>query len=142
MEEITEAEAGHPFNITTNTDPSNTGATERPNRLRSGILPSDQQNIYHWFDVAAFVLPPQFTFGNTPRNALHGPGRLDFDLAVHRQFDIGDRYHLTFRAEGFNAFNHPQFSNPNGTIGSALAGTISSTIVPQRQLQLGLRLAF
>lgn len=142
LEEITEAEAGHPFNITTNTDPSNTGATERPNRLRSGILPSDQQNIYHWFDVAAFVLPPQFTFGNTPRNALHGRGRLDFDLAVHRQFDIGDRYHLTFRAEGFNAFNHPQFSNPNGTIGSALAGTISSTIVPQRQLQLGLRLAF
>ena len=139
---VTEVEAGHPFNITTSTDPSNTGTTERPNRLRSGHLPADQRTINHWFDTAAFVLPAQFTFGNAPRNALHGPGRYNFDTAIHRQFAITERFRLTFRAEAFNAFNHPQFSNPNGTIGSALAGTINSTIVPQRQLQLGLRLAF
>src|SRR5207245_2090315 len=32
-----------------------------------------------------------------------------------------------FRAEFFNAFNHPQFDLPNATIGSAAAGVISST---------------
>jgi hypothetical protein len=139
---VTETESGHPFNITISTDASNTGATERPDRLRSGYLPSDQQTINRWFDPTAFVLPAQFTFGNTSRNALHGPGRLNFDIAIHRQFRIAERLRLTFRAEAFNAFNHPQFNNPNGTIGSALAGVISSTIVPQRQLQLGLRLTF
>jgi hypothetical protein len=142
LQGITEFETGRPFNITTSTDPSNTGTTARPDRLRSGYLPSDQQTINHWFDTSAFVLAPQYAFGNAARNALHGPGRANFDIALHRQFVIRERFRLTFRGEAFNAFNHPQFSNPNGTIGSALAGTITSTLVPQRQIQLGLRLAF
>ena len=128
--------------MTTSTDASNTGTTERPNRLRSGYLPAEQRTLNHWFDTAAFVLPAPFTFGNTPRNALHGPGRVNFDLAVHRQFAIRERFRLTFRAEAFNALNHPQFSNPNAVSGSTLAGVIGSTLVAQRQVQLGLRLAF
>src|SRR5207248_6031792 len=108
---LTEAEAGRPFNVTMSTDPSNTGTTERPNRVSSGYLPDSQRTLNRWFDITAFLLPAQFTFGNTPRNALHGPGRLNYDLAIHRQFAIRERFKLTFRAEAFNTFNHPQFSN-------------------------------
>jgi hypothetical protein len=139
---LTELETGRPFNLTTSRDPSNTGATSRPDRLRSGYLPSDQRTLDHWFDVAAFAIPADFTFGNAARNVLHGPGRVNFDLALHRDFRVRESLRLQFRAEMFNAFNHPQFSDPNGTIGSALAGVISGTITPQRQIQFGLRLAF
>jgi hypothetical protein len=142
VEGVAETETGRPFNVIMSTDASNTGATERPNRIASGYLPDNQRTINHWFDTAAFVAPAQYTFGNSPRNALHGPGRVNLDLAVHRQFAIRERIRLSFRAEAFNAANHPQFSNPNATIGNSLAGVISSTIVPQRQVQLGLRLTF
>src|SRR5207249_273258 len=43
-----EMETGRPFNITTATDASNTGATGRPDRLRAGVLSStivDQRQI-------------------------------------------------------------------------------------------------
>ncbi len=95
---VTEVEAGRPFNVTTSTDPSNTGTTGRPNRSASGYLPADQRTLNHWFDTAAFSLPAQFTFGNTPRNALHSPGRVNLDLAVHRQVAFRERFRLTFRA--------------------------------------------
>ena len=137
-----EMETGRPFNITTSTDASNTGATGRPNRLSSGVLPADQRTVSHYYDVAAFQLPAAFTFGNAPRNVGQGPGRVNLDISAHRQFTIRERASLQFRLELFNAFNHPQFGDPNGVIGTPLAGVISSTIVDQRQIQLGLRLAW
>jgi len=38
--------------------------------------------------------------------------------------------------------NHPQFGQPNGTIGNSAVGTITSIVGNPRQLQLALRLAF
>ncbi len=38
--------------------------------------------------------------------------------------------------------NHPNFSLPNGSIGSSPAGTITSTIGSQREFQLALRIAW
>jgi Carboxypeptidase regulatory-like domain/TonB dependent receptor len=42
----------------------------------------------------------------TGRNAFRGPGAWNFDSAVEKNFKITERYSLTFRAEGFNIFNH------------------------------------
>jgi hypothetical protein len=56
--------------------------------------------------------------------------------------------HLQFRVETFNLFNTPQFNNPNVSIGSAIAGTISSAGRPadfsrtSRQIQLALKFYF
>jgi hypothetical protein len=48
---------------------------------------------------------------------------------------------LTFRWEMFNSFNHTNFNNPNATIGSAPAGTISSSL-PARSMQFAMKLVF
>jgi hypothetical protein len=66
------------------------------------------------------------------------------DFALHRSFPIPVRegMGLEFRAEAYNLFNHPQFQFPGATIGTASAGVISATAVPNRILQMALRLSF
>lgn len=44
-----------------------------------------------------------------PRNFLRGFGAWQMDLAVRREFPIGERLKLQFRAEVFNILNHPNF---------------------------------
>ena len=84
----------------------------------------------------------QYTFGNSGRDILRGPGFHNFDLALSRNFSYRDLATAEFRAEAFNILNTPQFSLPNATLGQPTTGTISSVVNPQRQIQLALRLAF
>ena len=44
--------------------------------------------------------------------------------------------HIDFRAEAFNAFNTPQFGAPNANASSGSFGTISSTTLDNREVQL------
>jgi len=139
---ITSLQTGLPFTPTLSFDPSNTGTTARPNRIGEGSLPRDQRTISRWFDTGAFVAPASFTYGNSGRNFLRGPGQTNFDVGLSRHFRVTERLGLSFRAEAFNVLNTPQFGLPNATIGAANAGFIESVINPERQLQLALRLTF
>jgi hypothetical protein len=49
---------------------------------------------------------------------------------------------LQFRAEFFNLFNHPQFSNPANDAGSANFGQITSASVNPRLTQFALKYVF
>jgi Carboxypeptidase regulatory-like domain len=120
---------------------SSIAPTERPNLSGNPNLPTDQRTITHWFDVAAFSIPAEYTFGDAGTGILVGPGYFDTDLAIHRNFPIKERYKLTFRAEAFNTFNHANFTNPNATIGTTSAGFVSGTYTA-RQMQMALRLMF
>ncbi|HXB72562.1 MAG TPA: TonB-dependent receptor [Candidatus Acidoferrales bacterium] len=113
----------------------------RPDRIASGNLASGQ-NIKDWFDVTAFTTPAPFTYGNAGRDILFGPGRVNFDASLFKDFPIRETVKLQFRAESFNVFNTPQFGLPNGTIGNAQAPVISSIVGNPRQMQVALRLQF
>ncbi len=139
---LMELESGRVFNVTASRDSSNTGTTARPNRLRNGVLPRGERTLNRYFDVSAFEIAPDFGFGNSARNPLYGPGRVNFDLAVHRDFALAERARLQFRGELFNAFNTPQFGEPNAVIGNPLAGVIGGAISGPRQIQFGLKLVF
>jgi len=141
--------SGLPFTPTMQTSTLNTGTgSQFPNRIGSGKLPSSERSIDRWFDVAPFVAPPQFTFGNSGRNILRGPGTKQFDLSLFKSFPFAEKRRVEFRAEAFNALNTPQFNNPNASIGFSGAGKITSAGTPtvyqrtSRQIQLALKLYF
>jgi hypothetical protein len=139
---IFSAQGGQPFTVTLNTDPSATGTTARPNRIADGVLPAEQRSVKHWFNTAAFVAPACICFGNSGRGVVRGPGFMDLDLGITRNFHVNERFRLQFRAESFNLLNHPNLGLPNFNIGNPLAGTINTTINPERQNQFALKLYF
>jgi hypothetical protein len=135
-------QTGQPVNLSVAGNPANTTNPVRPNRLADGNRDRGSRTIDRWFDVSAFALPAPFTFGNAGRNILRTPGRVNLDLLIGRNFVFTERTRLEFRGEFYNATNTAQFGRPNAVIGSPQAGTITSTAVPNRQIQLGLRLVF
>jgi Carboxypeptidase regulatory-like domain len=85
-----------------------------------------------WFDGSMFSDEPIGTFGNAKRNFFHGPGFNYTNLNLAKNFPLGadsNRF-IQVRLEAFNAFNHANFSNPDGnfTDGPGQFGVIRSVI--------------
>ncbi|RXH58255.1 TonB-dependent receptor [Granulicella sibirica] len=82
-------------------------------------------------------------YGNAPRTSgCYGPGYLNSDLSLNKDFVITERIHAEFRAEALNAFNTPQFNGPTLAVDSSSHGQITSTLGFPRLIQLGGRLSF
>ena len=133
---------GIPFTPALNFDNANTGTTSRPDRIRDGAL--DNPTIDRFFDIDAFVFPAAFTFGNSGRNIVQGPGTNMVNFAVHRNFPLGssEASKIEFRFEAFNFFNRTHFDLPGLSIGNRNAGVIGRTSQDNRQLQFGLKFIF
>lgn len=56
--------------------------------------------------------------GMIGRNAFRGPGAWNLDTAVSKNFKLTERFGLTFRAEGFNIFNHHNMYTNTFLVGS------------------------
>jgi len=74
--------------------------------------------------AAHFVQVPLGTIGNAGRNILTGPGIIDFDFALFKQFHWADTKVLEFRWEVYNIFNHP---NPAFLLGNVFASNAQPT---------------
>jgi hypothetical protein len=138
--------SGFPFSPLMGYDPSNTGSNGllRTDRIANGNLPAGKRSPDLWFDINAFPVPTGYRFGNAGKNILDGPGEKTADLSVRKMFSLTERFNLEFRAEAFNGFNHAVFAQPDNYItdGPGAAGVITSTVIPQRQIQFGLKLHF
>jgi hypothetical protein len=92
----------------------------------------------------AYTGPTGFDIGS--RNNLRGPGWFNLDLGLGKTFPIwGDRVNAKFRADAFNALNHPSFNTPVDDITQASGvpfGTITGTASGARVLQVSLRIEF
>jgi hypothetical protein len=143
---IVSAQSGRPFTVALldQIDNSNTGmaslgfgANNRPDRLGSGVLGDPSPSA--WFDTGAFAFAPYGSFGNSGRNILNGPGYKDVSFSVLKKTKLNENVNVQFRAEFFNAFNHPNFDLPDNFLGSPTFGKIASAESPRR-IQFGLKL--
>jgi len=113
---------------------------QRPNRLASGEI--DSPTLDRWFDTSAFVVPANFTYGNSGVNILTGDMMRVYDFSILKNFQPTDGTRVQFRAEFFNLPNTPSFNNPSSNIESSQRGRVTSTRSQPRQIQFGLKFNF
>jgi hypothetical protein len=164
------ARSGFPFNaIVFGTSPAGFAVTTRPDLVPGQplwvaqpgapggkMLNSAMDPITGAF-TGAFLPPSTVRQGTEGRNDIAGFGLTQVDLSIGRKFPITERLNLQFRADAFNVFNHPNFSNPSGNFTSGAPTDLqAASMLNQglgglnplfqeggpRSLQLSLRLIF
>jgi hypothetical protein len=108
-----------------------------------------------WYDPASFVLSPEGTFGTVERNSMVTPHLQQIDASLAKNFRLPNGHRIQARIEAFNVLNHPTWGAPNGNILAGAAfpgapenaahqgfGVITSTALPMRQIQLGVKYSF
>ena len=147
--------SGTPFTVTS----SNT-SLNAPGNLQTADQVLDEVKILggtgpgqSYFDPLAFRSVTDVRYGNSGLNILRGPGVVNLDLGLFREFRVRD-VRVQFRAEAFNATNTPHFNNPGANVSSMRLnadGTVNSlggyteitgAKPDERQVRLGVRVAF
>jgi hypothetical protein len=133
---------GYPFHATPSINTLNSEwSSLRPDRIRDGNLPKDQRTRLRWFDTDAFAQPALYTFGNSGRNFLEGPGLRSIDAGLLKNIAFTESKSLQFRAEFFNLPNFVNWGFPGSSIGTPTYGQIWSAGT-SRDIQFGLKLLF
>ena len=114
---------------------------DRPNVILPGSVYPATRTVKEYFNPAAFAVQPAGTFGDLGRDALTGPGSIQFDAAFSRRFHLKERWSLDFRADFFNIMNHGNWSNPVTSNTSSTFGQITTFGSP-RIIQMALKLYF
>lgn len=149
---ITIAQAGSPVNsgngvIYTGTDTLGLGGGTRNRPQQIGPI-SYPHSVSQWFDKTAFGAPvapwnggANQGFGNTRKDAIVGPGLVNFNMSLFKNFSVTERVRFELRFESFNTFNHTQFNGVDTNSGDGNFGAVTTTYDP-RVLQLGGKISF
>ena len=96
------------------------------------------------FTASDFGQPAAGTEGTEPRNIYRNPGMFQLDASVLKNNHLpwlGEQGNLQLRFDFINLFNHPNLGLVDPNMGDPGFGKVSS-VLPARQLQLGLRVSF
>ena len=142
-------QSGYPITVTRAGDPTGMGTDSlRPNLLCNPNIGRGQQTVQRFFKTECYAAPESLVsgdawFGTAGRGTVQGPGVINFDLSARKETVIVERFKLEFRAEFFNAFNHPNWvlTGSQRQLESSSFGNVSDTLDP-RIIQFGLKLKF
>jgi hypothetical protein len=147
--------AGKPsvFGITAFDRPSLSGTCGIGNYANPGSAQSNIGGNKTYINTTCFSAPAVFSaddpvgvgFGNAGVGVLSGPGQQNWDLSIMKRFPLRwprESAVLEFRSEFFNAFNHPQFGDPDLEFTSTTFGRITTTVVNPRVVQFALKFSF
>jgi len=152
---------GLPYSITQGDD-INTGKSQDGGQIRPDVVGSPtvaNQTLEQWYNPLAFQRvtcniasrPDLCHWGSAGPDILNAPSARNLDFSMSKNFRVTEWMRLQFRAEAFNAFNHPWFGTPVGigfvnttsiTPNSPSQGQILSLTAPLRTLQLGLKMVW
>lgn len=137
LSDITTIRAG--YSLTPGLSIPNQGLGARPDLTGASI--SGPKTVAQWFNRAAFTAPAPGYFGNAGTGIIRGPGLINFDMTLYKDFAITEKQKLQFRAEFFNVFNHTNFTTVSTAYGSAAFGQVTAAADP-RIAELVLRYQF
>jgi hypothetical protein len=141
--------SGNPFHLTLFDDYNNTGEFfPRPDLIGDPYAGTSEPDRF--INLAAFkvpctldpsgdgsagsCIPGTWHFGSLGRNALRGPSYHNVDFSIFKDTALTEKLRLQLRAEIFNIFNHPNFSNP---LLPSFAADMTSSIDPVTGLGTG-----
>lgn len=131
---IVSLDSGTPFDINTS-GVNNAGIDNRADVLQYvhvGRGPVGGTNVanYLTYFTGTFAPPPTISVngntvytraGNVERNHFFGPGYEAVDFGIFKDFSITKRVKFQLRAQAYNLFNTPAFTNPDGDIHDGVA---------------------
>lgn len=155
---------GSPIQITSGKDVSLSGQSQdRPDVLSPDLVHqvTETGNAPMVFNSAAFICADAIgnpvaanispncpaatastaSFGNLGRFALYGPGQINWDMAMVREFPFNERWNLHVRADFFNIMNHANWNNPSTGLTSSTFGLVTGFSGP-RIIQMAMKLFF
>ena len=121
-------QTGQPFQLNYNFEGDYDGSGNgfgRPDVVGPAIY--NQSNPFQFLNLSSFTVPCTLNgqgtadvdciagtrhYGDEARNSLVGPNFRNLDFSIFKQTPIGEHATLEFRAECYNIFNHPNFTNP------------------------------
>ena len=155
------AETGPPFSVIMDVDRARTGDSrvrsssggQRPNYNNiPGCTPNaiNPGNPSNYLKLQCFSFPALGQLGDLGRNTLTGPGLVDFDFSLFKNWPLWrEKMNLQFRSEFFNVLNRPNFQMGKTFVldgkGNVIpdAGVIPSpTLTPAREIQFALKLSW
>jgi hypothetical protein len=152
---------GNPIQLTSGKDVSlSTQNLDRPTVILPDQVYPAQQSPSEFFNPNAFTCAGPGTgtqggvsgvntacagtgvFGNLGRNAVYGPSKVNFDLALSRQFKFNERWKMEFRSDFFNILNHGNWQTVGTSVSSgATFGQVTAFGSP-RLIQLAMKFYF
>ena len=154
---------GFPNFVETNVIPPTYAGFNVPDRV-SGVSMYLGKGPDGYLNPAAFRVPgtvlnaqgsPIELYGNAAPAVVRGPGSVNLDFSLFKEFALKERLKLQFRSEYFNLTNTPTFylgsgnsaaltctGTPGGACTNSSFGTLSTGTATGRQGQFGLKLLF
>ena len=151
---ILTARTGTPVNVVRgSSDPAFPGL--RPDLVGDPVLARGERTNSHYFNTAAFSTA-RFNCdpnkdpnchpnapGTAGRNLVYGPGNINLDGSIFKEFAPSERIKLQLRLEAFNAANTTHFGNPSGDESQkGTFGTINTLGGPARVIQIAGKILF
>ena len=141
----------NPASDQSNTDLNNLrylgGAVARPD-CTGNPVPTNR-TVLDYYNFNSFAVPPTNAgrFGTCGLGILEGPGEINVNSGLAKQFSLTERFHLRFEATFTNVLNHPNFAPPSLNISNQSTFGVLTSTLPQglggnRTGQLALRLDF
>lgn len=148
---IFSAYSGTPFTVTASSASLNAAdQTQTADQVKSTV--SELGGIganSPYFDPSAFAAVTAVRYGTSGRDILRGPGLVNIDAALFRNFTVKERLNMQLRAESYNLSNTPHFSNPSANVSSGGFLSITSALSRannveggERQFRFALRISF
>ena len=148
---IFSADSGTPFTVSASSaslnapGESQTADQVNPTVAKLGGIGSSSPD----YDPTAFAAATQVRYGTSGRDILRGPGLVNVDVSLFRNFRVTERWAMQLRGECYNLSNTPHFNNPSASVSSGGFLTITSALSRvnnveggERQFRVALRISF